>query len=49
LNRKTIQYGKRVIELDFKKDSINITVLRESDHPSGFDLITELIIKTRDQ
>ena len=45
--KKTVQYGKRIIDLDFKKDSVYISIWREADNPSGFEYITELEVKTR--
>jgi|TARA_R110000824_G_scaffold78_4_gene275 hypothetical protein len=45
--KKTIQYGKRIVDLDFKKDSIYISIWREADNPSGFEYITEFAVKTR--
>jgi hypothetical protein len=45
--KKTVQYGKRIVDLDFKKDSIYISIWREADNPSGFEYITEFAVKTR--
>jgi len=46
--KKTVQYGKRIVDLEFKKDSIYISIWKESDKTeSGFEYITELAIKTR--
>jgi hypothetical protein len=45
--KKTVQYGKRIVDLDFKKDSIYISIWRESDKTqSGFEYITEFAVKT---
>ncbi len=44
--KKTVQYGKRIIDLDFKKDSVYISIWREADNPSGFEYITEFEVKT---
>jgi len=44
--KKTIQYGKRIVDLDFKKDSIYISIWREADNPSGVEYITEFAVKT---
>ena len=45
--KKSVHYGKRIIDLDFKKDSVYISIWREADNPSGFEYITELEVKTR--
>ena len=44
--KKTVQYGKRIVDLDFKKDSIYISIWREANNPSGFEYITEFAVKT---
>ena len=45
--KKTVQYGKRIIDLDFKKNSINISIWYKDDSlPTGFGYITEFEVKT---
>ena len=47
--KNTVQYGKRIVDLDFKKDSIYISIWREADNPSGYEYITEFAVKTRNK
>ena len=47
--KKTVQYGKRIVDLDFKKDSIYISIWREADNTSGYEYITEFAVKTRNK
>tara|TARA_R110000803_G_scaffold177331_1_gene239721 strand:- start:2490 stop:2639 length:150 start_codon:yes stop_codon:yes gene_type:complete len=44
--KRTVQYGKRVVDLDFKKDTVNISIWKEADTPSGFEYISEFQVKT---
>ena len=45
--KKTVQYGKRIVDLDFRKNSINISIWYKDDNlPTGFGYITEFDVKT---
>lgn len=45
--KKTVQYGKRIVDLDFSKNSINISVWRKADNQMGVEYITEFNVKTK--
>ena len=45
--KKTVKYGKRIVDLDFSKNSINISIWRETDNEMGVEYITEFNVKTK--